>query len=164
MVRRLRGSRRGVGNPALIAVAVLGTLAVLTLLPMPLIGLPYYNVKVTTTIGETCVFACSYSVQSVNPSVTGGATILDIAGWLGIGQNIAGPCLDCQYKVTAALSNGQAASVSETKFVSNLINFAYTDTVSLSIAYVRAGTYGVTVTVSLNGGTIATGTGSITVG
>jgi len=136
--------------------------AVLVFTPMPLAGLNYHDVSVSTTLGETCFILCSYSVQSVNPSVVGPSTFIDLPGYLGI-QGIAPPCINCQYKVTATLSNGQSASVSESKFISNLINIAYTDTVKMSILYVPAGTYGVSVVLTLNGANVAQGSGSITV-
>lgn len=162
---RLRRSRSGMVHPKLLVLIIVAVLAVVALLfvPLPWIGLNYYNVRVETTLGETCLIFCSYSVQSVNPSVTGPATILDIGGWFP-GFSVAAPCINCQYKVTVSLSNGQSTSASESKFISNLVNFAYTDTVNLGIAYVPAGSYGVSVVVTLNGGTIATGSGSLTVG
>jgi len=147
----------------LVAVAViLVAVVALIFVPLPLVGLNYYNVNVETTIGETCFIFCSYSVQSVNPTVAGPATVIDLPGWLGF--NVAPPCINCQYKVTATIGNtGITASASETKFISNLINIAYTDTLNLAMVYVPGGTYTVSVVVTLNGGTIATGSGSLTV-
>ena len=144
---------------AVVGLAVFGALVVV---PMPWYGLNYYNVTVTTTIGETCVLFCSYSVQSVNPVVSGPATLIDLPGWLGI-QGVAPPCISCQYKVTISLSDGQSTSISESKFVSNLVNFAYTDTLSGAILYVPSGSYGVNVDLTLNGNLVASGSSSITV-
>lgn len=154
-----------VGKLVVLAVGAVVVVVALIFIPLPWIGLNYYNVNVQTTISETCIIFCSYSVQSVNPAVTGPSTIIDVPGWLGWGYNIAAPCLDCQYKVTATIGSnaGLSASVSETKFISNLLNFGYTDTLNLAIAYVPGGTYTVSVVVTLNGGTIATGTGSLNV-
>jgi hypothetical protein len=164
VLRSIRGDRRALTplHVTLIIVAVIVVVALL-FVPLPWIGLNYYNVNVKTTLGETCFIACSYSVQSVNPSVAGPATILDIGGWFP-GANIAPPCINCQYKVVAQLSNGQSTSASESKFVSNLLNIDYTDTLTMAIAYVPAGTYPVTVTVFLNGASVAQGSGSLTVG
>ena len=154
-----------VGKIAFYAIVAVVVAGVLILLPLPWVGLNYQNVTVTTTISETCVLFCSYSVQSVNPTVSGPATVLNIWGWFGIGNplNIAPPCINCQYKITATLSNGQSASASESKFISSLINFNVQDTLNLAIAYVPGGQYGVSVVVTQNGGEIASGSGSITV-
>jgi hypothetical protein len=150
------------GHPvATLAIVGLVAFGVLVFLPMPTLGLDYQNVSVSTTLGETCFIFCSYSVQSVNPSVIGPATFIDLPGWLG--YSVAPPCISCQYKVTMSLSNGQSTSVSESKFVSNLINVAYTDTVTGSILYVPGGTYSVSVVLTLNGNNVAQGSGSITV-
>jgi hypothetical protein len=152
-----------VGKIGLIVIALVVIVVGLIALPLPWIGLSYYNATVTTTISETCVIFCSYSVQSVNPTVTGPSTVIDIWGWFGIGLGISPPCLNCQYKVTATLSNGMTSSASESKFVSNLLNINYQDTVNLGFSYVGAGTYPVQVAVTLNGGTIATGSGTLVV-
>lgn len=155
-----------VGPRVLLAVGAVAAAIAILFVPLPWVGIHDYTATVQTTISETCVIACSYSVQAVNPGVTGTATV-----WTGIvawadpsALGIAGPCLDCQYKVTATLSNGQSASIGETKFVSNLLNFGYTDTLTLGFAFVPAGSYGVTVTVTLNGGTIATGSSTLCAG
>jgi hypothetical protein len=166
--RAIRSSRRAI-SPLLTGVVIVSIAAVLALvfLPLPWIGLDYYNVKVDTTLGETCFIACSYSVQSVNPSVTGPSTVIDICALLGSscpGASVAPPCINCQYKVVAELSNGQSTSASESKFVSNLINIDYQDSLSMAIAYVPAGSYGVTVTIYLNGANVASGTGNLNVG
>jgi hypothetical protein len=159
-VRKIRRNRRGISGK-IVVISIVLVVAILALLFVPIPG--YYNVQVATTISETCIIFCSYSVQSVNPTVTGSSTIFDI-GLIFPGANIAAPCLNCQYKVTASLSDGQSSSGSESKFISNLLNFNYQDTVTLLIGYVPASSYGVQVTVTLNGQTIATGSGSITVG
>lgn len=150
-------------RPVILGIIVAVVVVVLLFLPLPSLGIPYYNVEVQTTLGETCVIICSYSVQSVNPSVTGPATVVDVFGLFGIGLNVAGPCINCQYKIVAELSNGQSASASESKFVSNLFNIAYTDSLTMSIAYVYAGSYGVTVTIYLNGDNVAQGSGTLVV-
>jgi hypothetical protein len=162
--RTIRSSRRAI-SPVLTVLIIVSIAAVLALLflPLPWIGLDYYNVEVKTTLGETCIIACSYSVQSVNPSVTGPATILDIGSWFP-GFSVAPPCINCQYKVVAQLSNGLSTSASESKFISNLFNVNYQDTLSMAVAYVPAGSYGVTVTVYLNGANVASGTGNLNVG
>lgn len=134
--------------------------------PVTWLGVHDYTVKVQTTISETCFIACSYSVQAVSPTVTGPSTVFSaILAWADPSAlGIAGPCLNCHYQVTASLAGGPSASVGETKFVSNLLNVGYTDTLTLGMGFVPAGNYAVTVTVTLDGGTIATGTSSVCVG
>ena len=153
------------GHPVVIGgVAVLVVFAALVFLPLPWVGLNYYNVTVTTTISETCVFGiCSYGVSSVNPSVSGPATVIDLGGLFGIGLGVAPPCINCQYKITASLSNGQSASASETKFISSVFTFNQQDTLNLAIAYVPGASYNVQVTVVLQGSQVASGSGSIVV-
>ena len=144
-----------------IGVAIVVAFLVLVFLPIP----GYSNVQVQVTLGETCILGfCYYSVNSVNPTVTGSATVIDLAILFPslFGQSIAGPCISCQYKLTVALSNGQSASGSETKFISNLFSINQQDTVTLGIGYVNAGTYGITATLALNGATVATGSSSVT--
>lgn len=152
-----RMDARGIGKFGVIALIIIAAVIALVFIPIP----GYSNVRVTTTLGETCVIACSYSVQSVSGTVTGSSTFIDLGAWFTLG--VAPPCIDCQYKVTASLSNGQSASASETKFVSNLFNVNYQDTLTMSIAYVPVGSYTVTVSITLQGSVVATGTGSLMV-
>jgi hypothetical protein len=165
MAGRLRGSRRGIGKIGVLVILALGILAVLLFLPLPWIGLPYYNVEVQSTLSETCVIYCSYSVQSVNPSVIGAATAIDLSALFPGIWSVTPPCVACQYKVVSSLSNGQSGSGSETKFVSNLFNYDYTDTVTFLISYVPAGSYTVSTQIYLNGQAVGSpGTASLTVG
>ncbi len=152
-----------VGKIALYGIVAVVIAIFLLFLPLPWVGLNYYNATVTTTVSETCVIFCSYSVQSVSGALTGPATVIDIWGLFGIGLSISPPCISCSYKVTATLSNGQSASVAESKFVSNLFNINYQDTLVLGLAYVPGGTYTISVLVTLNGGSIATGSGTLVV-
>lgn len=153
-------------RPTILGLIVAAAAIAVLLVPVNLVGVRDYNVVVSATVSETCFIACSYSVPSVLAKTAGSSSVLTgILAWADPSAlGLAGPCLDCQYQVTATLSNGQSASVGETKLVSNLANFAYTDTVVLGLAFVPAGSYSVTVTVTLNGGTVATGSGSACVG
>ena len=149
---------------------VLSIAAVLVFVALVFIPIPgYYNVKVVTTVSQTCLLACQYAVTSVNPTVNGQATVIDIWGWFGITYTIAPPCINCQYKLVATLfgtgpSSGASASASESKFVSDLVNAGTTDTVTLSIAYVQTGNYGVAIDLYQNGVDVAHGSGNICVG
>ena len=153
-------------RPAILGLVAAATAIAVLLVPLNLVGIHDYNVKVEATVSETCFVVCSYSVASVNPTVAGSSSVLSgVLAWLDPSAlGLAGPCLNCQYKVTATLSDGQKASVGESKFISNLVKFDYTDTLTLGFAFVPAGSYSVTVTVTLNGGTVATGSGSVCVG
>lgn len=151
---------------AAIALVLVAVVVAIILVPLPWVGVNDYNAKITTTVGETCVIVCSYSVQSVNAQSAGASSIATaiLAAVDPSALSIAGPCVDCQYKVVATLNDGQSASIGETKFVSNLFNVGYTDTLTLGITFIPAGTYTVYVVVTLNGGTVAAGTGSLVVG
>lgn len=153
-------------RPIVLAVILAAGVIAVLFVPVTWFGVHDYNVKVETTISETCFIACSYSVESVTPSVAGPASVYTyVLAWADPSAlGVAGPCLDCHYQVTASLSGGPSASVGETKFVSNLLNFDYTDSLTLGMGFVQAGDYAVTVTVTLDGGTIATGTSSLCVG
>ncbi len=72
-------------------------------------------------------------------------------------------CINCQYKITASLSNGQSSSASETKLISSIFTFNQQDTLNLEILYVPGASYNVQVTVVLQGSQVASGSGSIVV-
>lgn len=154
-------------HPYVVAGVAVGVAAIaLVLLPLPWIGIASYNVAVTTELSETCVLGvCDYGVVSVSPTVTGPATVIDLGGWLGTGLSVAGPCIDCQYKLTTAFSaGGPSASAEETKFVPDLFAIDQTDTLTQSFAYVGAGEFTVTATLYLDGAQVASGSGSVEVG
>ena len=78
-------------------------IAVLALSFVPVPGL--YNVTVPVTLTETCIlFVCSYGANSVNPTTTGAATLIDWGGWFAPTGNLGACAIGCTYKVTVTMS------------------------------------------------------------
>jgi hypothetical protein len=154
-----------VAHPAVVGgvIAVIAVFAALSLVPAPaLVG---YNVSVQTTLSETCLLGiCSYSVQSVQASTSGPATVLDWSGWFGVTLGLGACAFSCQYKVVASTNGGQTATASESKFLGNVADFNKQDSQSFSIAYVPGGQNQVTVTLYLNGASEAVGSATLCVG
>lgn len=147
---------------SIIALVAVGALS---FVPLPFVGLQYYNASVTTTLSETCVLGiCDYGMPSLSGTTTGPAYAIDWAGWLGIGFSVAGPCIGCEYKLTVTFPGGPSAVASEEKFVPNLFSINQQDTLTMSFAYVPAGTYSVSAVLQLNGATVATGSTTVVVG
>lgn len=159
---------------------LIAAVIVLPLLFVPLtwFGVQDYNVRVAPTVSETCVlFSCSYEVQSIAHCVSGGASAIDLPGWLGWGgctpkgsigsgaPNLGTCAVKCTYEVKTTISGPStfSASASESKFVGNVLTLNVDDTLTFSFAYVPAGHYSVTTDLYVNGATVATGSGGFTV-
>ena len=158
-----------------IAAAVLA----LAFLPLTAVGVQDYNATITTTVSETCVLGiCSFQVQSIQPCDSGSATVLDLGAWFGYakcspmrsvgqsGPNLGACIVDCTYHVTVTMKGpgSFSASASETKLIGNVWTINLWDTLSFNFAYVPAGQYAVTSTLSVNGGSVAAAAGNICIG
>ena len=145
----------------LAAVGTALALVLLSVIPLPWLGVHECNVATTVSMTEVQVVLVSYyQVNSVSPVVSGPSTIIN---WAALGFTFLQ--VSAQFKLTVSLSNGQSATASETKFLPSLptnTNLGVTDT--LTIGYVPAGSYAVTATLTDNGQSVGSGSGSINVG
>jgi hypothetical protein len=125
----------------------------------------YYNVQTTLTITVTSISifgvqAAHYSISNVNPTTTGNSAVFD---W-------AAACAICSSFITSNLKlevcvGSHCNTIAETQ-LNSIANVEVGDSVTdqVTVGYVPAGTYSVTVTFTSGGSTAATGSGSVTVG
>jgi hypothetical protein len=145
-----------------VVLLVLGSVGVLSVAPFP--GRCDIRVSVgAVDIGV--IVGTIFSISSVNPSVVGKSTIID---WQAVGLGFAPPALAAQFTMTVSLSDGQSVSKTENQFFPSvpLLNgqqFTASDTFYLG--YVPVGNYAISVVLTQSGvGSVATGSGSISVG
>ena len=142
-----------------VVVAIGVGVAAASFIPIP----GYYNVQVDVTAQEvSLIFVNVFSISSVQAHVTGSSTLLDWGGLLGIGL----PALSATFEMTVCLGANHCTSKSATQWFPTIpiINGASVSaTTQFALGYIPAGQYSISVTLTQNGGTVATGSGSICV-
>lgn len=146
-----------------ILVGVLVGLALVGLLSFtPLPG--YYNVQVTVQSYEVSfIVANDYGISSVGSNVLGQSTVID---WNALGLQL--PSLYSIYTMTVCLnpgnhcaSKGSSSWFPTVPFVNGQQIFA---TNQFTVGYVPSGNYSISVNLVSSGSTLASGTGSVSVG
>lgn len=142
------------------AVVVVGFLAVGSFVPLP----GYFNVNVQVTAQEIPLLIGSYfSISSVQGSVKGPATLIDWGA-----ASFALPALHATFTMTVCLNPGNhCTSKSASQWFTSIpvINGASVSaTNTFTLGYIPSGQYSISVTLTQSGSTVATGSGSVTVG
>lgn len=149
-------------GPVAVGLAAIAVLAALSFIPTG-----QCNVQVdVTNLEVSLVVATYFQVTAVNPHVIGKATILDWQAW---GLGFATPTLSSQFTETVQLSGPSSYSASKTQIqwlnsVPVVNGQQLTATDSFYLGYVGPGAYAVNVNLQQGGTSVASGSGSLTVG
>lgn len=148
-------------HPILIAIlAGFVVVGALSFIPLP----NTFNVDVKVTSSEVpLVVATLFSINSVSGSTLGSATIVD---WGGVGLGFAWGSLQSTFSMTVCVGNGHCSTKTASQWFPSLPNgqSSVSATNDFIIGYVPGGQAPISVTLTDNGQTVATGSGSMCVG
>jgi hypothetical protein len=150
-------SKRTIIIAVIVAVVLL---AVVFLIPLPLLGVQSYNVDVSISMSEAGALGFEYyTVNGVAATQGSGSTLAQL---VDPSLGFTGPSLTTGY-VAQVCVGSHCSSASETKILANIIPNYNSVSDTLTVSGVSPGTYTVTGTLWVNGASQGTATSSVTV-
>ena len=161
-------------SPTLTAIAVIVVVAVAAVAVFSFYPNPNrFNVNVEVTSEEVALLVTTYfSISSVTGQTSGHSPYLDWVAWYQSGSlaplGFAPPAINAEYKMTVCLTPGSyCASLGATQWFPSVpvINGGQVQATNhFTIGNVPSGTYTISATLFQTGSSVASGSGSVTVG